>query len=412
MCGQDLEAEAPRVFGDDFPWHLGVFDVHNHIGELAPLADRIPRMRSRGVAIMATRTQDQPLVAKMAESYGLKEAGQLSAADTTTVVPGFGRHPWFSHELYDDAVESPTFSPPETDAGLEKAKLAHYHAVLTPPPDDLAFVADLPTPEPLSEFISTTRDRLRSHPLAIVGEIGLDRPFRLAQQWEPGAKAARALAHPDRTPGGRGRRPLSRHNVGMAHQKVVLLAQLRLAGEMGRAVSVHGVQVHGVLFDLLVGCWKGHERKGKTSRRRKQQLERDGPSAVTTERASSAEGREEEALPYPPRICLHSFSGKAEAVRQYLNPRFPATIFFSFSKSNNMRDEAGRAKMRDALGTVPDDRVLVESDIHEAGDRMDGDLEDTYRAVCAFKGWTLEEGVERIARNYRRFIFGEDGEAS
>uniref|UniRef100_A0A0B7KF42 Uncharacterized protein n=1 Tax=Bionectria ochroleuca TaxID=29856 RepID=A0A0B7KF42_BIOOC len=55
MCGQDLEAEAPRVFGDDFPWHLGVFDVHNHIGELAPLADRIPRMRSRGTPMVLAR---------------------------------------------------------------------------------------------------------------------------------------------------------------------------------------------------------------------------------------------------------------------------------------------------------------------------------------------------------------------
>jgi Tat protein secretion system quality control protein TatD with DNase activity len=93
-------------------------------------------------------------------------------------------------------------------------------------------------------------------------------------------------------------------------------------------------------------------------------------------------------------------------VRQYLKPSIPAKIFFSFSKSNNLSTEGAREKAEDAVKAVPDNRVLVESDLHTAGDRMDSELEEMYRAICQFKGWGLEEGVAKIANNYREFVFG------
>jgi Tat protein secretion system quality control protein TatD with DNase activity len=406
MCGEDNDAaslseDSSSTKGkpsDDFPWHLGVIDAHNHIGERMLTIRDIPDMRSRCLAIMATRSQDQPLVAFIASSgsLALTHADQLRHEDSTTVVPGFGRHPWFSHELYDDLAEKPTFDIELAKRDMNEAKMRHYAAVLTPTPLDVAFVADLPAPEPLTQFIKDTRERLRRFPLAMVGEIGLDKGFRLPGPWTVETKAA---IDPARTPGGRQRRPLSRINIAMEHQKAVLMAQLRLAGEMGRAVSVHGVQVHGTLFDILVSCWKGYERK-KVKKTQKDKSNKQGDIDAILDGTSN--GR----LPYPPRICLHSFSGKSEGVRQYLNPKFPADVFFSFSKTNNLRDDAGRSKMEDALKMVPDDRLLVESDIHTAGDQMDAELEMTYRAICAMKGWDLEHGVRQIARNWANFVFG------
>ncbi|KAM0306202.1 hypothetical protein ACHAPM_000763 [Fusarium culmorum] len=336
---------------------------------------------------MATRTQDQPLIEAIVQQHGVK-GPECFSQDKTTVVAGYGRHPWFSHELYDDSLENPTYVPYDN---VEAAKGRHYKAVLSPAPEDPAWWHDQPVPMALSEFIAETRARLIRDPFAMVGEIGLDKPFRLPMQW-PDPRPPR---DPARTKGGRERRPLSQHRIQIPHQKAVFMAHLKLAGELGRAVSVHGVQVHGLLYDALTECWKGHELKGRRARdkERKENTQRADVEEVTTK-------------PYPPRICLHSFSGKEDAVKQYLKPSTPAKIFFSFSKANNLGTDMGREKTQDAVKAVPDNRILVESDLHTAGQRMDNELEEMYRAICEFKGWTLEHGVGQIAKNYTDFVFG------
>ncbi|WZH48321.1 hypothetical protein QYS62_009495 [Fusarium acuminatum] len=332
---------------EPFPWHLGAFDAHNHIGERVLTVENLPAMKARSVAIMATRTQDQPLISSIVGSHGVKD--------------------------------------------VQAAKGRHYKAVLSPAPEDPAFWRDLPVPIALSTFIAETRARLLNDPFAMIGEIGLDKPFRLPMQWTD----PRPERDPARTPGGRERRSLSQHRIQIPHQKAVFMAHLKLAGELGRAVSVHGVQVHGILYDALSECWKGHELRGRRSRDKERK-----------EKSKAIEVENESPKPYPPRICLHSFSGKSDAVRQYLKPSIPAKIFFSFSKSNNLSTEGAREKAEDAVKAVPDNRVLVESDLHTAGDRMDSELEEMYRAICQFKGWGLEEGVAKIANNYREFVFG------
>jgi hypothetical protein len=50
--------------------------------------------------------------------------------------------------------------------------------------------------------------------------------------------------------------------------------------------------------------------------------------------------------------------------------------------------------------------ILVESDLHTAGEEMDLRLEDIVRRICGAKGWGLDEGVERLGRNWRAFVFG------
>ncbi|KAF4337118.1 Cut9-interacting scn1 [Fusarium beomiforme] len=333
---------------------------------------------------MATRTQDQPLIAEIVKSHGAKGPDCFSQ-DKTTVIAGYGRHPWFSHELYDDLLESATYIP---SGDVEAAKAKHYKAVLSPPPEDPAFWRDLPVPIALSKFIAETRERLLEDPFAMVGEIGLDKPFRLPMQWP----APKPELDPARTPGGRQRRPLSQHRINISHQKAVFMAHLKMAGELERPVSVHGVQVHGILYDALTECWKGHELRGRRSR------EKEKKQGTTDQVENSPK-------PYPPRICLHSFSGKSDAVKQYLKPSIPAKVFFSFSKTNNLRSDEVK-KAEDAIKIVPDNRILVESDLHTAGERMDNELEEIYRFICKVKGWGLEEGVGRIAENFREFVFG------
>ncbi|KAK3901796.1 Cut9-interacting protein scn1 [Staphylotrichum tortipilum] len=413
---------------DDFPWHIGVCDAHCHPTDTMASIASIAPMRARVLTIMATRSQDQDLVASVAAQQGIPTRASLVAPPfkptaefpiSDRVVPSFGWHPWFSHQLYDDTVPSPNpASPTPISAANHEppTKTAHYTAVLSPAPS-ADFIESLPDPLPLSAFLAATRARvLAAHGVALVGEIGLDKAFRLPWPHPQPPPSNNNDDGAPLTPGGREGRLLSPHHVRVPHQLAVLAAQLHLAGEMGVAVSVHGVQAHGVLFDALAGLWKGFEKEVVS--RRKQRLVAVGAEDFSSEDEEEEEedGEEEEGRgkktrgykpkPFPPRICLHSFGGSAQTLQQYTHPAVPARVYFSFSAVINLSTAGAEGKFPEVVRACPDDRLLVESDLHRAGEEMDRVLEEVVRRVCEVKGWGLEEGVERLRRNYEAFVFG------
>ena len=280
-------------------------------------------------------------------------------------------------------------------------KVAHYQDVLNPTSNDVEFLRSLPGPQPFGHFIGQTRGYLERYPLALVGEVGLDRSFRIPEAWLPEQADRRDDAL---TPGGREGRKLSPYRVSIEHQKKVLAAQLRLAGEMGRAVSVHGVQAHGVVYETLASTWKGYESRVPSKKERKR---KDADSATNQETQSDSTGPAfSTSKPYPPRICLHSFSGPAETVKQYIAATVPCEVFFSFSTTINAWSDFSDGKVEAAVKAVPSNRLLVESDLHTAGENMDRYLEDAIRKICSVRQWTLEEGVTKLGQNWKRFVFG------
>lgn len=392
----DKEQKSSEAEGE-FPWHLGVFDAHCHPTDTISSMDVIPTMKARALVIMASRAQDQELVAKFADAYGVRSLAMsdLVEVGATGVVPSFGWHPWFSYQIYDDSLVL------STDSSNGISQLDHYKSVIVPSPDDPEFLSRLPKPRSLSAYIAETRSYLIKYPFALVGEIGIDRTFRIPQPDAPSASHSEGL-----TPGGRDGKRLTPYRVDMDHQKKIFKAQLNLAGELSRPVSVHGVGAHGILFEALRESWRGFEKPTLSRSARKR------ASADDENESEKEESDTDTKKPFPPGICLHSYSGPQTTLKQYLHPSIPSTIFFSFSSLVNLAAPSSSAsspvstKAIDVIKAVPDDRILVESDLHCAGERMESLLEHVVKVVCQTKNWPLEKGVRQLASNWVHFVAG------
>ncbi|KAF2187952.1 Metallo-dependent hydrolase [Zopfia rhizophila CBS 207.26] len=395
---------------EPFPWHLGIFDSHCHPTDTMASIPSISEMRARVLTIMATRGEDQDLVACVADKYGVKSSDQGKWEREECVVPCFGWHPWFSHQMYVSEGDGPGNGGAEGGNEAPRAlqgeeKVRHYQSVLQARPvrvelseEDRRLFLSLPNPQPFSQFLSQMRKNLEKYPFALVGEVGLDRSFRIPEPWSSEQEAQR---NGELTAGGREGRRLSPFRVNPEHQKKLFKMQLQLAAEMGRAVSVHGVQAHGVLFDAIKELYEGHEKK-VVNRKERRLRTRD-------HNYDEEESSDSSPKPYPPRICLHSYSGNRSIFGQYLNPTIPVEIFVSFSTAINLSDDLESENPRafeEMVKSVPDHMLLIESDLHTAGERMDQRLEDIVRRVCKIKGWGLDEGAKRLATNWFRFVFG------
>ncbi|MCJ1459915.1 hypothetical protein MMC28_010294 [Mycoblastus sanguinarius] len=389
---------------EPFPWHIGVFDAHCHPTDTVSSIDSIAGMRTRALTIMATRGQDQNIVADFADRLGVIEdtLPSLESAEQIEtsrghIIPSFGWHPWFSHQIYDDS------SRDEGHSAALPNKFDHYNKVLSPSPKFDQFILSLPDPRPLSALLSQTQNYLERYQYALVGEIGLDRAFRI-----PGNELV-DNGHdrdPSLTPGGREGRRLSPYRVSMDHQRKILRAQLNLAGKLQRAVSVHGVAAHGVVFETLEQTWRGHEKPLLSKRARKRAASVDAAHENEDDEVESHSPKAGSLKPFPPRICLHSYSGPVDTLRQYLHPSVPADIFFSFSGLVNFSSPTS-TKSVDVIKAVPDNKILAESDLHAAGEKMDDLLEDIIRTICEIKGWQLDQGVKQLASNWMHYILGE-----
>jgi Tat protein secretion system quality control protein TatD with DNase activity len=389
------------------PWHLGVYDAHCHPTDTMSSIETIQEMKTRVLTVMATRGEDQDLVISAADKHSVKSSDPEKWTKEECIVPCFGWHPWFSHQMY---IDENGDEERNIDTLTGDAKIKHYQSVLqpfrdSPSEEDRQTFLSLPDPTPFSVFLAQTRQHLERNPHALIGEIGLDRSFRIPESWTNNADLWARRNH-TLTPGGREGRRLTPFRCSPAHQKAICKKQLQLAGELNRGVSVHGVQAHGLVFEVLSDLWKGHELPILSKRERKKR----GQDHPSVENELSDPAQEQQAKPYPPRICLHSYSGNASNFKQYMNPAIPAKIFASFSTAINLADaleDETPAAFEEIIKTVPDHMVLVESDLHTAGEEMDRRMEHIVRRICKVKGWGLEEGVTQLGKNWRAFAFEE-----
>ena len=190
---------------------------------------------------MSTQAGDQSKVASLARAH------------PDRIVPAFGYHPWWAHRI---SLSAPAGSTPDS--------IAHYRALFLPesslPPGaklEAAFarlLPALPPPIPLADVLEDVRAHLTEFPTAMLGEVGIDRVARVPFAG-PGAPDDDANADADADGNGNGNgRGLSPFVTPLAHQLAVLEAQLALAVELRRNVSMHSVKAPSqtrALFDRM-----------------------------------------------------------------------------------------------------------------------------------------------------------------
>lgn len=299
-------------------------DAHCHPTDDPASLKKIPSMQTANLTLMSTRLDDIDLVYQTAESYPEK------------VIPAFGYHPWFSHLVY----TTPT--PP-------KSAYEHYSEVLTPQPTEEFVNQELPFPVPFDEHLNKIREYLLDFPNALVGETGMDKAFRLPIKNGPQQQS--------------GEKTLSPYRVSMAHQQEIFTKQLKLANELNRPTSIHGVQCHNAIFECVL----------KT--------------------------------PHPPAICLHSYTGSPEFLSSnWFNKKNNKKLPKVFVSSSSLINITTQEKANKLIPNIPQNRILSESDYHAAGDLMDQYVLESVETIRQSLNLDNRTITTIIAQNYSDYI--------
>ncbi len=209
-------------------------DVHCHPTDSSPIPDdHIAGVQLGQTCAMPTHTHDQEKVKDLGKRMGDRVImcfgmsppvvfGNEYLSDLSSGSVGY--YPWWSHQI--SLLDTPL--PTEE----------HYRALFSPSQtQEDAFqriLPSLPAPRPLLSIVNEVRENLQLSPTTMLGEVGIDRAFRVRypQIGEDGMK-------------------LSPFTVPIEHQLAALEAQIGVAVELGRNISLHSVKASGATVELL-----------------------------------------------------------------------------------------------------------------------------------------------------------------
>lgn len=313
-----------------------VVDVHCHPTDGPEISHETMQNLKIKICAMATHQSNQHRVRDLALQYPDK------------VIPCFGYHPWFSHTV---AVQHYASKDDHYRTLLLRNKPEHFDAFEK-------LLPHLPEPRPLQDVVDELRGNLEAFPDAMLGEVGLDRTFRLPIDY---------FTSP---------RDLTPFTIPLEHQLVVIEAQLELAVKLGRNVSFHSVNSQQATATLFSNMRKKHS---------------DRWCGIS--------------------VDIHSCSFSPEIWRSIENEH--PNAFMSLSIAVNGRSSS----LRRLIAACSPDRILVESDYDNAA-MMTPKIWEILSIIAEVKGWPVEvdwdedpetgkEGaVKRIEENWRRFKRG------
>lgn len=202
-----------------------ITDVHCHPTDAlsdvsAESMERLPI----SICAMSNTQLDQEKVKTLAQSYPDK------------VTPAFGFHPWFSHWISTESSLAVRSVENRGDRS-QSEKETHYRNLFSPTAHQEAefveLLPHLPDPTPLSTNMKTLRDNLSLFSNALLGEVGLDRAFRVPVNY---------AAFP---------RVRTSFRIPIEHQIEILEAQIAVAVELSRNISLHSVQSQLATVELI-----------------------------------------------------------------------------------------------------------------------------------------------------------------
>lgn len=224
------------------PAHCHPTDDPRPWKDIKTLSDKLSEAKVGHVCAMSTSIKDQEYVAHLADLL------------PEIVVPAFGYHPWFSHTI-------------AVDRSHKDAE--HYMELFrnTSQQDELqVLAAELPPPSALSDLLDTLRHNLQKYPKAILGEVGIDKVFRIPQDPKGFSR------EPHNHSLGRRDRPLTNFTIPLEHQLHIAKAQISVAIELRRSVSFHSVRAGGATLQILDELQKEFPRNHiKLSRKKQKQ---------------------------------------------------------------------------------------------------------------------------------------------
>ncbi|CDS01576.1 related to Cut9 interacting protein scn1 [Sporisorium scitamineum] len=353
MCAGEPHRE-PRESAalDQPPKELAALFVDSHChptddpaayasSSLDELLSRIGSTTVGKLVCMSTNTRDQSMVAELASRH------------PDRIIPCFGWHPWFSHQI---SVSDPAPS-----------KEQHYHNLFgisdtapgekNPAKEELEAIWDqLPDPISLNEVCQGIQDHFDRFPNALLGEVGIDRAFRIprrAWNYDPQRPESDITAS-----------KLTKLKTPQSHQLSVLRAQIGVALEYRRNISLHSVQAAGLTVDLL-------------------------SSLRNTDTTSFGAVR----------VALHSCTLDNNVVKSITKKH--ANVYVGFSSTINRKQMVAR----DCLASVDRSRALMESDYHTVKG-IPGYLLQANEYFAQLHGLNSHEAAQQLLSNWKTFYSG------
>lgn len=352
------------------------------------------------IALMSTNHYDCRLVVDLA-NYG-------TSTGQNQIVPCLGIHPWYSHlfTLLDQNQDEPD----------QDFKLRHYQSVFKKDDLDLDFLNNLPHPTNLNSHLQQLQlhinDLRKSHQVFLIGEIGLDKLFRVPWAGFLGNQSA-SNTEKLASEKSNNNSQLSPFRVSMDHQTQIFTKQLELAWANNLPVSVHSVKCHGLLYDIFTDFFK-QSATIKASNDKNSDASGGGDSSSSS---SSSSGGNIKRIPA---ICLHSYTGSIEQAKVWatkLKQVLKNThVYFSFSSIINSNN--GKTKQsfdfKTLIQSLPDSLILIETDLpidhyyaEKSNETHYNDLMHIAKLVCDIKNWKFDKGVQTLNENWQRFKIGQ-----
>jgi len=349
-------------------------DTNMNIVDEKDATSALMKLELGGMALMSTQPRDFPIVRKLSDAMlndfnsihdddDDNEEGASGSDQAVQVVRCYGVHPWFLRQANEDFAfmhngmsdnESSLSSPASASASTPSASI------------------------PWLPYLAHT---LQSDPASHVGEIGLD--------------GARYEIN-----------PTTNEKVlvsTMESQIEAFEAQMHLAADLRKCVSVHAVQCWGPLMDSLRRIKVVRSLMRKERRALKRQLE-VGTSLDVLEKYKEVE---EDVLILPPKVYFHAFGGKTAVIdqldaicRDEKNSNSSEEMietFYGFAPVVNFRSP----KTASVIQKVGIGRLVLESDLEDYSNVM-GDLKANAEFIAEALEMEVDEVLCRTHDNARR----------